>query len=321
MLSSATQLDWGVFVGAVIFTMLLDSFVMGRSSSNRVSFRSATIRSLIAISIALAFAGFVWARMGGEKAVTYVVAYLVEESLSVDNLFVFLVIFSYFNVPERYQQKTLFWGIFGAVVMRLVFVFAGSALLHRFSWMMYVFGAFLVFTGVKLAFKKDDESVDPENSWALRLARRFLRTTDKYDGDKFFTVKDGVRYATPLFMVLIVIEFTDVVFAVDSVPAVLAISSDLFIVYTSNIFAILGLRSLYFMLAGMMSRFHYLDLGLAIILVFIGAKMLGSKWFHLPSFVSLGVIAGVLTVSIVASLLRPREAAAESVAPAPDESS
>jgi tellurite resistance protein TerC len=219
---------------------------------------------------------------------------------------VFLVIFSYFGVPERNQQKTLFWGIFGAVVMRLVFVLAGSALLHRFSWMMYVFGLFLVFTGVKLAFKKEGDSVDPESSLALRVARKFLRTTKEYDGDKFFTMKDGVRYATPLFLVLIVIEFTDVVFAVDSVPAVLAISSDLFIVYTSNIFAILGLRSLYFMLAGMMSRFHYLDLGLAVILVFIGAKMLGSKFVHLPSWVSLAVIAGVLATAIIASLLRPQ---------------
>lgn len=306
MLSSAAPLDWAVFAGAVVLAMLLDSFVMGRSSSTRVSFRSATIRSLLAISIALAFAGFVWARMGTEKAVTYIVAYLVEESLSVDNLFVFLVIFSYFGVPERHQQKTLFWGIFGAVVMRLLFVLAGSALLHRFTWMMYVFGLFLVFTGVKLAFKKEGDSVDPESSLALRIARKFLRTTKEYDGDKFFTMKDGLRHATPLFLVLIVIEFTDVVFAVDSVPAVLAISPDLFIVYTSNIFAILGLRSLYFMLAGMMSRFHYLDLGLAVILVFIGAKMLGSKFVHLPSWVSLAVIAGVLATAVIASLLRPQ---------------
>lgn len=315
MLSSAKPADWAVFAAAVVLTMVLDSFVMGRSSSSRVSFRSATVRSLLAISIALLFAGFVWVRMGGEKAVTYIVAYLVEESLSVDNLFVFLVIFSYFGVPERHQQKTLFWGIFGAVVMRLLFVLAGSALLHRFSWMMYVFGLFLVFTGIKLALKKEDESVDPESSFALRIARKFLRTTKEYDGDKFFTVKDGVRYATPLFLVLIVVEFTDVVFAVDSVPAVLAISPDLFIVYTSNIFAILGLRSLYFMLAGMMSRFHYLDLGLAVILVFIGGKMLASKFVHLPSFVSLGVIAGVLAIAIIASLLRRPSEAPESTPP------
>jgi tellurite resistance protein TerC len=213
----------------------------------------------------------------------------------------------------------LFWGIFGAVVMRLVFVLAGSALLHRFTWMMYVFGAFLVFTGIKLALKKEDDSMDPESSLALKIARKFLRTTKEYDGDKFFTMKEGVRHATPLFLVLIVIEFTDVVFAVDSVPAVLAISSDLFIVYTSNIFAILGLRSLYFMLAGMMSRFHYLDLGLAVILVFIGAKMLGSKFVHLPSYVSLGVIAGVLAISIIASLLRKPDEAPESLPPKTDQ--
>ncbi len=236
MLSSAAPLDWAVFAGAVVFTMLLDGFLIGRSSGARVSFRAATLRSLLAIFVALCFAGFVYARMGSDKAVTYVVAYLVEESLSVDNLFVFLVIFSYFGIPEKHQQKTLFWGILGAVVMRLAFVLAGSALLHRFSWMMYVFGGFLVFTGAKLALKKDSESVDPESSLALRIARKYLRTTDQFDGANFFTVKDGVRYATPLLLVLIVVEFTDVVFAVDSVPAVLALSPDIFIVYTSNIF-------------------------------------------------------------------------------------
>ena len=303
MLGSAAMLDWGVFAGVVLVTMLADTLIFGRGA-HRVSFREASIRSVIWIAVALLFTIWIQQRLGTEKSVSYLVAYLVEKSLSVDNLFVFLVIFTYFKVKEQHQHGVLFWGVFGAVVMRAVFILAGTALLHRFHFTMYIFGAFLVFTGVKLALKKDD-SVDPENNIALRLARKYLRTTKEMVDDKFFVIKDGVRYATPLFLVLIVVEFTDVVFAVDSVPAVLAISDDLYIVYTSNIFAILGLRALYFMLSGMMSRFHYLDVGLAIILVFIGAKMLAAEVYKVPNLASLGVIAGVLTLAIVASLLRP----------------
>lgn len=311
MLSSASALDWGVFAGAVIGTLALDAIVFGRGT-HRMSFREASLRSLLWITVGVAFAGWVHHSLGFDKAVNYTVAYLVEKSLSVDNLFVFLVIFSYFRVKEQNQQRVLFWGVFGAVVMRAIFIVAGAALLHRFHWTMYLFGAFLVFTGVKLAFKKD-ESMDPEANLALRLGRRYLRTTNEFHGEKFFVIKDGVRYATPLFLVLLAIEATDVIFAIDSVPAVLAISPDLYIVYTSNIFAILGLRALYFMLAGMMNRFHYLDLGLAVILTFIGVKMLAANLVKIPNLVSLGVIAGVLTVSIVASLMRPpkKESAAE----------
>ncbi|HMR10291.1 MAG TPA: TerC family protein, partial [Polyangiaceae bacterium] len=297
MLSSAAMLDWGVFAAAVVLTMLLDFALFGRTS-HRISFREASVRSVLWIVVSLAFAGWVQHRMGSEKAVSYVVAYLVEKSLSVDNLFVFLVIFTYFRVKEEHQSRVLFWGVFGAVVMRAIFILAGTALLHRFHFTMYVFGAFLVFTGIKLAFKSD-ESVDLENNLALRLARKYLRTTKEFSGEKFFVIKDGVRHATPLFLVVIVVAFTDVIFAVDSVPAVLAISSDLFVVYTSNIFAIMGLRALYFMLSGMMSRFHYLDIGLAVILVFIGAKMLGADFYKIPNFVSLGVIAGVLVLAVV----------------------
>ncbi len=303
MLGSAAMLDWGVFAGIVLVTMLADTLIFGRSA-HRVSFREASIRSVIWIAVALLFAIWIQQRLGTEKSVSYLVAYLVEKSLSVDNLFVFLVIFTYFKVKEQHQHGVLFWGVFGAVVMRAVFILAGTALLHRFHFTMYIFGAFLVFTGAKLALKKDD-SVDPENNIALRLARKYLRTTKEMVDNKFFVIKDGVRYATPLFLVLIVVEFTDVVFAVDSVPAVLAISDDLYIVYTSNIFAILGLRALYFMLSGMMSRFHYLDVGLAIILVFIGVKMLAAEVYKVPNLASLGIIAAVLTLAIVASLLRP----------------
>jgi tellurite resistance protein TerC len=308
MLSRAGPLDWAVLAAVVLASVLVDRLLFGRSE--RVSFREATIRSLLAIATGVLFGGFVYHRMGSDTAISYYVAFLVEKSLSVDNLFVFLVIFTYFRVKESHQQRILVWGILGAVLMRGVFIVAGSALLHRFHWMMYVFGIFLVFTGLKLALRKDDQ-VDPESNLALRFARRYLRTTDTYDGSKFFTVKDGVRYATPLFLVLLVIEFTDVVFAVDSVPAVLAISKDVYVVYSSNVFAILGLRALYFMLAGMMTRFHYLDLGLAVILVFIGIKMLVSTVFKLPNVVSLAVITGVLTIAIVASWLRPKKAAGD----------
>lgn len=296
-----------MFAGAVLGTMAMDLAIFGRKA-HRVSFREATIRSAIWIFVALLFSGFIYARMGPEHSVTYVVAYLVEKSLSVDNLFVFLVIFTYFRVREKHQQRVLFWGVGGAVVMRAIFILAGTALLNRFHWMMYVFGGFLVFTGAKLAFKKE-ETVDPESNLALRVARRFLRTTDRHDGDRFVTRIDGVLYATPLLLVLVVIELSDLLFAVDSVPAVLAISKNLFIVYTSNIFAILGLRSLYFMLAGMMSRFHYLDVGLAVILAFIGGKMLLTDFVKVPNLVSLGFIAVVLTIAIVASLRRPQEEA------------
>lgn len=313
MLSSATWVDWAAFAGAVLLTLGLDRLLVGNRTTN-ISFREATVRSVVAIVAALLFAVYVYVRITPDKAVTYVVAYLVEKSLSVDNLFVFLVIFSYFGIRERQQQRVLLWGIIGALVMRALFIVAGSALLHRFHWMMYVFGGFLVITGARLAFKKEGETVDPESSLALRIARKYLRFTNEPSGDRFFVVKDGLRHATPLLMVLIVIEFTDVVFAVDSVPAVLAVSDDVYVVYTSNIFAILGLRSLYFMLAGMMSRFHYLDLGLAVILAFIGCKMLLSQLIKIPNLVSLGVIAGVLTLAIVASLLKRPSKQAEAPA-------
>jgi tellurite resistance protein TerC len=209
-------------------------------------------------------------------------------------------------VSEAQQQRVLVWGIFGAVVMRAIFIFLGSALLHRFHFMIFVFGGFLLYTGIKLLFRKEEE-VDPEDNIALKLARRYLRTTKETHGDRFFVVKEGVRYATPLFLVLVVVEFTDLLFAVDSVPAVLAISNDVFVVYTSNIMAILGLRALYFVLAGMMSRFHYLGAGLAVILIFIGAKMVASKWLHVSSLHSLLVIAAVLGTAVTASLLRKPE--------------
>jgi tellurite resistance protein TerC len=303
MFSGERALDWAMFVGVVLAAMGLQAALFGRTA-HRISFREALLRTVIWITVGIGFTGWVGYREGGDQALTYLIAYLIEESLSVDNLFVFLVIFSYFGIGERQQQRILTWGIVGAILMRAIFIVAGTALLQRFHWMMYIFGAFLIVTGLKLALKKEGEAVDPSQNLALRLARRFLRTTDELDGEKFFTVKNGVRYATRLFLVLVVVEFTDVVFAIDSVPAVLAISSDVYIVYTSNIMAILGLRSLYFLLSGMMSRFQYLDIGLALILIFIGVKMTAVDFVKVPNLVSLGVIASVLTISVLASLLR-----------------
>jgi len=303
--AAATFVDWGAFAGTVLALMTVDFLVFGRTP--HMSFRVAVLRSLLCVVVGLGFGGFVYARMGANASLQYLTAYVVEESLSVDNLFVFLVLFNYFGLTESRQQRVLFWGIAGAVIMRGVFIGAGSALLHRFHWMMYVFGAFLIYTGGKLLFRGEEES-NPEDNPALKLARRYIRTTTEYHGDKFWVMQDGKRFATPLFLVLIVIELTDVIFAVDSVPAVLAISSDSYVVYASNIMAILGLRALYFVLAGMMGRFHYLGTGLALILLFIGLKMVTARFFHLPTWASLGVIMGVLTGSVGLSLLRPQPA-------------
>ena len=304
MNTSAGSFEWAVFAAVVVGVMALDIGLLGKRSGH-MSFREAAVRSLFNIAAGLSFAGFVWWRLGRDLAANYVVAYLVEESLSVDNLFVFLIIFTYFKLSEARQHRVLFWGVSGAVLMRGIFIFAGAALLERFHWMTYVFGAFLIYTGLKLAFRKEEGAVDPEDNLALKLARRFLRTTDEYDGEHFMTIKDGVRYATPLLLVLIVIEVTDLLFAVDSVPAVLAVSKDVFVVYTSNIMAILGLRALYFVLSGMMNRFHYLGTGLALILMFIGVKMVIASWVQIPSLISLAVIVCVLTGAVVFSLLRP----------------
>jgi tellurite resistance protein TerC len=303
MTGTIGPIDWAVFGAVVLFALVIDRAIFGKPKAH-ISFREAAIRSVFFITIGVSFAGYVYIREDAVAAVTYLVAYLVEESLSVDNLFVFLVLFTYFRVSESQQQRVLVWGIIGAVVMRGIFIFAGAALLHRFHWMTYVFGAILLFTGGKMLFRKEEE-VDPENNFALKLARRYLRTTKEMHGEKFFIVKDGIRHATPLFLVLVVVEFTDLLFAVDSVPAVLAISDDIFVVYTSNVMAILGLRALYFLLSGMMDRFHYLGTGLALILIFVGAKMVAAPFLKIPSLVSLGVIALVLAGSVVVSLLRP----------------
>jgi tellurite resistance protein TerC len=242
-------------------------------------------------------------------------AYLIEESLSVDNLFVFLMIFSYFSVPPIYQHKVLFWGILGALIMRAIMIAVGVTLIKAFYWVLYIFGGFLILTGIKMVFQQHEE-IHPEHNPVVRLFTRFMPVTAAYHAEKFFVTLDGRRFATPLFLVLLMVEATDLVFALDSIPAVLGVSSDPFIVYTSNVFAILGLRSLFFALSGLMGLFHYLRYGLAIVLTFIGVKMLLAKVYHLPTEVALGVVLGVLSLSVLASLIYP---AAEAKVPMPED--
>lgn len=297
---------WGAFLLLIVAMLALDLGVF-RRGSHEIKTKEALGWCGVWFSLAIAFNGVVWWWLGGEPALEWFTGYLVEICLSVDNVFVFVVIFTYFKVPMKHQHRVLFWGIVGAALMRLVFILAGVSLLERFHWLIYVFGAFLVLTGIKMTLPKK-EDFEPEKNIAVRLFRKLYPVTNHYEEGSFFTRQHGRRAATPLFLVLLIIETTDVAFALDSIPAVLAITSNAFIVFTSNIFAILGLRSLYFALSGVMGLFHYLGLGLAFILVFIGGKMLlTSVALHIPIGVSLGVIAAVLTVSVLASLLFPEK--------------
>jgi tellurite resistance protein TerC len=259
------------------------------------------------IALAAIFAVVVFFWHGRTPALEFVTGYVIELSLSVDNLFVFLLIFRFFQVPAIHQHKVLFWGILGALIMRAIFIAAGVSLIERFHWIIYVFGAFLIYSGVKLFFQKEAE-IHPEKNPVLRLFRRLVPVTEDYAGDKFFVRNPGL-YATPLFVVLLVVETTDLLFAVDSIPAILAITRDAFIVYTSNVFAILGLRSMYFALAGMMEMFRYLHYGLSLVLVFVGAKMLLSHYWEIPTPVALAAVASVLAISVIASMANPKKKA------------
>lgn len=304
-------LVWVGFVAFVVLMLVLDLKVFHRHA-HEVKTKEALGWSIFWIGLALAFNVGIYFWLGAQKAGEFLTAYLIEKSLSVDNLFVFIVLFEYFRVPGELQHRVLFFGILGAILMRFFFILVGAALLTRFHWMTYVFGGFLVLTGIKLMVQKEG-GADPEKNLAVRLSRRLMPVVPEFHGQALTVVKDGVRHATPLLLVLIAIEATDLVFAVDSVPACLAVSNDTFIVFTSNIFAILGLRALYFLLARFLGSFHYLKYGLAIVLAFVGVKMIlvgfGDE-YKLPISVSLGVIAGVLTIATVASLLRkPTQAA------------
>jgi tellurite resistance protein TerC len=294
---------WIVFNLFVLAMLVLDLKVFHRDA-HEVKIREALMWSAFWIALALIFNVGIYYFRGSEDALEYLTGYLIEKSLSVDNIFVFLLIFSYFRVSAQYQHKILFWGILGALIMRAILIFAGVALIERFHWVIYVFGAFLIFTGIKLAFEKDKE-IEPDKNPALLFVRRFMPVTERFEGDRFFIRRAGRLFATPLFLVLVVVETTDVIFALDSIPAILAITTDPFIVYTSNVFAILGLRALYFALAGLLQLFHYLHYGLSAILVFVGVKMLVSDIYHIPVGAALGVVGGILALSVIASMIWP----------------
>ena len=274
--------------------------------SHTIHYREAAIWSGIWVTLAAVFAGIVFQSQGQQRGLEFVTGYLIELSLSVDNLFVFILIFSYFKVPARYQHRVLFWGLLGALVFRLTMIFLGATLITHFKWILYIFGAFLVYTGLSM-LREEDKEIQPEQNPVVRLVTRHVRITRHYHDDKFFTEIDGKRVGTLLLLVLIIVEVTDVVFAVDSIPAIFAVTRDAFIVYTSNVFAILGLRSMYFLLAGVLNKFHYLRLGLAIVLTFIGVKMLiVMGHIEIPIWISLIVVLIVLSASILASLLWPK---------------
>ena len=296
---------WIAFNVFVLAMLAVDLGVVHRRA-HEVRLKEALVWSAIWIALALLFALGVYHWYGPQPALEFLTGYLIEKSLSVDNIFVFVLIFSYFKVPSRYQHKVLFWGILGALVMRAMFIFAGIALLQRLHWIIYVFGALLILTGIKMAMEKDKE-IHPDKNPVLRLFRRLVPVTEDYHADHFFVKQAGHYAATPLFIVLLVVETTDVIFAVDSIPAILGITMDPFLVYTSNVFAILGLRALYFALAGVMRLFHYLHYGLSAILVFVGAKMLLADVYELPVGVALGVIAGILLIAAIASVIRPHQ--------------
>jgi tellurite resistance protein TerC len=294
---------WVVF-NAVIFTMLALDLGVFNKRVHKISVKEALIWSAVWITLALIFDVYVFFEFGRTRALEFLTGYVIEYSLSVDNIFVFILIFTFFSVQAQYQHKILFWGILGALVMRGIFIFAGIALITKFQWIILIFGGFLVYSGFKMLFQKEEVAVEPEKNKVVKLFRKFLPVTETLHGDSLFIKQNKKLYATPLFLVLLVIESSDLIFAVDSIPAVLAISKSTFIVYTSNIFAILGLRSLYFAVSGIMGIFRYLKVGLAIVLAFVGFKMLAS-YIHIeiPIILSLAIIISILLVSILASVI------------------
>jgi tellurite resistance protein TerC len=295
---------WIGFLAFVAFMLALDLGVFHRKS-HEVKIKEALIWSAVWICLALVFNYGIFIFMGKEKAVEFLTGYVIEKSLSIDNLFVFIMVFTYFNVNTKYQHKILFWGILGALIMRAIFIFAGVALIEKFHWIIYVFGGFLIFTGVKMLFHKD-EKLNPDKNPLVILFKKFFPVTETIHGSRFFVKINAKTVATPLFIVLLVIEFTDLIFAVDSIPAILAISNDTFIIFTSNVFAILGLRALYFALAGITKYFYYLKYGLSAILVFVGVKMVMAEFYKIPVVYSLLTILGILVLSILFSMIFPK---------------
>ncbi len=295
---------WVLFNALTVGMLVVDLGVVNRKI-HVITMREAAAWSIVWIAASMLFNGFVYFAMGEEKALEFLTGYVIEKSLSVDNMFVFAMIFGYFNVPALYQPRVLKWGIIGAIVMRFALILTGAAVLEAFHWMIYVFGGAILVTGIRMLVEKE-RKFEPEKSLAVKTLKRLLRVTDKMDDEKFFVRLDGLRYATPLLIVLVVVETTDLIFAVDSIPAIFAITTDTFIVYTSNIFAILGLRALYFLLAGAIGRFTYLKLGLSVVLLFVGAKMILSDFYKIPTAVSILVVLSVLGAAVLASYLRGR---------------
>jgi tellurite resistance protein TerC len=296
---------WAVFAIVIVASLVIDLGIVNKKS-HEVSMKEALSWASVWVSLALGFGAAVYYWFGAEKGLQFITGYIIEQALSVDNLFVFIVVFEHFRVPKDQQHRVLFWGVLGAFVLRAVFIFAGSAFVQRFHPVIYVFGAFLIFTGIKILFTKDDDEVEPDKSLVVRVFRRFVPLSSSYSGSKFITVENGRRLATPLLLVLFVVEGTDVVFAVDSIPAIFSVSTDPFILYTSNIFAILGLRNLYFVLSRFMDRFEYLKVGLGLVLVFVGTKMLASGYYDVPVGLSLAVIATLLFGSVLISWVKSR---------------
>jgi tellurite resistance protein TerC len=315
MESIASTHLWVIFSVFVLGMLALDLGVFSRKP-HEVKFKEALLWSIVWVTLSLIFNAWIYHEFGSEKALEFLTGYLIEKALSVDNIFVFVVLFASFAVPKIYQHRVLFWGVIGALLMRAIFIGLGAALISRFHWIMYVFGAILIYTGIKLMRQGDDHDPHPEKNPIYKLGRRVMPAVPEYHGKSFTIMKDGRRYATPLLLVLIAIEATDVVFAVDSIPAIFAITTDPFIVYTSNIFAILGLRAMYFLLAGVIDKFHYLNVGLALVLMFVGIKMVIVEWYKVPITASLLVIAGLLGASIAASMIWPKHVELEVAADA-----
>ena len=312
--SIASWWMWGGFGIFVLLMLAVDMFLLDRNGAQKVSAKEALIWSFVWFAMAMLFGGALWGwldhtagrEVADTKVMEYLTGYLLEKTLAMDNIFVFVMIFTYFSVPMQYQKRVLVYGVLGAIVLRALMIVMGAWLIAKFHWVLYVFGAFLLVTGIKM-FVFADHEPDLANNPLLKWVKKHMRITQEYHGDKFWIMKNGVRWFTPMFLVLVLIEFSDVIFALDSIPAIFAITSDPFIVFTSNIFAILGLRALYFLLADMAERFHLLKFGLAVVLMFVGTKMLIVEWFKIPVAVSLGVIAAVIGTSILLSLLATRK--------------
>ncbi|SFC67038.1 TerC family protein [Pragia fontium] len=302
-----TPLLWGSFIVVVAIMLLIDLYGQNKKKGGAMSFRQAAAWSLIWVSLSLLFALGLWWYLKGTagqqvadtQALAFITGYLIEKALAVDNVFVWLMLFSYFSVPVVLQRRVLVYGVMGAIVLRTIMIFAGSWLISEFDWILYVFGAFLLFTGIKMALAKEDDDSDIGNKPMIKWIRSRMRMTDTMEGERFFTRRNGLLYATPLFLVLILVEISDVIFAVDSIPAIFAVTTDPFIVLTSNLFAILGLRAMYFLLVNVAERFSMLKYGLAIILAFIGVKMLIVDFYHIPIAISLGTVGGILLITLV----------------------